>query len=95
LRPRRPEIVEMLEARGAGFVSFTQAFNTTTSMGRLTSNVLLSFAQLEREVTGERIRAASKARGMWMGGPVPLGYRGRAVRARHALRDAVEPNPSR
>ena len=55
----------------------TQAFNTTTSMGRLTLNVLLSFAQFEREVTGERIRdkiAASKAKGMWMGGNVPLGY---------------------
>src|ERR1019366_4710300 len=55
----------------------TQAFNTTTSMGRLTLNVLLSFAQFEREVTGERIRdkiAASKAKGMWMGGPLPLGY---------------------
>ena len=59
------------------FVSVTQAFNTTTSMGRLTLNVLLSFAQFEREVTGERIRdkiAASKAKGMWMGGNVPLGY---------------------
>ncbi len=56
----------------------TQAFNTTTSMGRLTLNVLLSFAQFEREVTSERIRdkvAASKRKGMWMGGPVPLGYR--------------------
>ena len=72
------KIVEVLDARGASFVSVTQAFNTTTSMGRLTLNVLLSFAQFEREVTGERIRdkiAASKARGMWMGGPVPLGYR--------------------
>ena len=61
----------------ARFVWVTQAFNTTTSMGRLTLNVLLSFAQFEREVTGERIRdkiAASKAKGMWMGGPVPLGY---------------------
>ena len=68
----------MLDARGASFVSVTQAFNTTTSMGRLTLNVLLSFAQFEREVTGERIRdkiAASKKKGMWMGGPVPLGYR--------------------
>jgi DNA invertase Pin-like site-specific DNA recombinase len=72
------KIVEVLDARGASFVSITQAFNTTTSMGRLTLNVLLSFAQFEREVTGERIRdkiAASKAKGMWMGGPVPLGYR--------------------
>lgn len=71
------KIVEVLDAKGASFVSVTQAFNTTTSMGRLTLNVLLSFAQFEREVTGERIRdkiAASKARGMWMGGPIPLGY---------------------
>jgi site-specific DNA recombinase len=70
-------IVDILDRRGASFVSVTQAFNTTTSMGRLTLNVLLSFAQFEREVTGERIRdkiAASKARGMWMGGVVPLGY---------------------
>jgi DNA invertase Pin-like site-specific DNA recombinase len=72
------KIVEVLDARSASFVSVTQAFNTTTSMGRLTLNVLLSFAQFEREVTGERIRdkiAASKAKGVWMGGPVPLGYR--------------------
>lgn len=71
------KIVEVLDAKGASFVSVTQSFNTTTSMGRLTLNVLLSFAQFEREVTGERIRdkiAASKAKGMWMGGPVPLGY---------------------
>lgn len=70
-------IVERLEARGASFVSVTQAFNTTTSMGRLTLNVLLSFAQFEREVTGERIRdkiLASKKKGMWMGGVLPLGY---------------------
>jgi DNA invertase Pin-like site-specific DNA recombinase len=70
-------IVDVLDGAGASFVSVTQAFNTTTSMGRLTLNVLLSFAQFEREVTGERIRdkiAASKARGMWMGGVVPLGY---------------------
>ncbi len=70
-------IVEAFDARGVSFVSITQAFNTTTSMGRLTLNVLLSFAQFEREVTGERIRdkiAASKAKGMWMGGPCPLGY---------------------
>ena len=70
-------IVERLEAAGASFVSVTQAFNTTTSMGRLTLNVLLSFAQFEREVTGERIRdkiAASKKKGMWMGGNLPLGY---------------------
>ena len=72
------KIVEILDGRGASFVSVTQSFNTTTSMGRLTLNVLLSFAQFEREVTGERIRdkiAASKAKGMWMGGVVPFGYR--------------------
>ena len=71
------KIVDVLDAAGASFVSVTQSFNTTTSMGRLTLNVLLSFAQFEREVTGERIRdkiAASKAKGMFMGGPVPLGY---------------------
>ena len=71
------KINEVLDAKGASFVSVTQSFNTTTSMGRLTLNVLLSFAQFEREVTGERIRdkiAASKKKGMWMGGPVPLGY---------------------
>jgi len=72
------KIVEILDASGASFVSVTQAFNTTNSMGRLTLNVLLSFAQFEREVTGERIRdkiAASKRKGMWMGGTVPHGYR--------------------
>ena len=71
-------IVDVLDKAGASFVSVTQAFNTTTSMGRLTLSVLLSFAQFEREVTGERIRdkiAASKRKGMWMGGPVPIGYR--------------------
>ena len=71
-------IVAIFDAAGVSFVSITQAFNTTTSMGRLTLNVLLSFAQFEREVTAERIRdkiAASKARGMWMGGIVPIGYR--------------------
>ena len=70
-------IVEVFEAHQVSFVSVTQAFNTTSSMGRLTLNVLLSFAQFEREVTGERIRdkiAASKKKGMWMGGIVPLGY---------------------
>lgn len=72
------KIVEIFDASNASFVSVTQQFNTTTSMGRLTLNVLLSFAQFEREVTAERIRdkiAASKAKGMWMGGTVPLGYR--------------------
>ncbi|MFI4974810.1 MAG: recombinase family protein [Caulobacterales bacterium] len=71
------KIIETLDAVGASFVSVTQAFNTTSSMGRLTLNVLLSFAQFEREVTCERIRdkiAASKAKGMWMGGVLPLGY---------------------
>lgn len=73
------KIMEVLDAAGASFVSVTQSFNTTSSMGRLTLNVLLSFAQFEREVTGERIRdkfAASKAKGMWMGGKPPLGYEG-------------------
>ena len=71
-------IVEALDKAGASFVSVTQAFNTTNSMGRLTLNVLLSFAQFEREVTSERIRdkvAASKRKGIFMGGPVPIGYR--------------------
>jgi DNA invertase Pin-like site-specific DNA recombinase len=71
------KMVEVFDARGVSFVAVTQQFNTTTSMGRLTLNVLLSFAQFEREVTGERIRdkiAASKQKGMWMGGLVPLGY---------------------
>ena len=70
-------IVDVLDAHDVSFVSITQQFNTTTSMGRLTLNMLLSFAQFEREVTGERIRdkiAASKRKGMWMGGFVPLGY---------------------
>ena len=72
------KLVEMFDKHDVSFVSVTQSFNTTTSMGRLTLNVLLSFAQFEREVTGERIRdkiAASKKKGMWMGGVVPLGYR--------------------
>src|SRR5438128_2119539 len=71
-------IVEVFDRHEVSFVSVTQQFNTTTSMGRLTLNVLLSFAQFEREVTSERIRdkiAASKKKGMWMGGPVPIGYR--------------------
>lgn len=71
------KIVEQFDGQGVSFVSVTQQFNTTTSMGRLTLNVLLSFAQFEREVTGERIRdkiAASKRKGMWMGGVVPMGY---------------------
>ena len=84
------KIVEILDKAGASFVSITQAFNTTTSMGRLTLNVLLSFAQFEREVTGERIRdkiAASKAKGMWMGGPIPLGY---GVRDRQLVVDQAD-----
>lgn len=71
------KLIDRLEAAGASFVSVTQAFNTSTSMGRLTLNVLLSFAQFEREVTAERIRdklAQSKAKGLWMGGFVPLGF---------------------
>src|SRR5271169_6836762 len=71
------KLVELFDANGVSFVSVTQSFNTTTSMGRLTLNVLLSFAQFEREVTGERIRdkiAASKRKGIWMGGVPPLGY---------------------
>lgn len=70
-------IIETLEGTGAAFVSVTQAFNATTSAGRLALNVLLSFAQFEREIAGERIRdkiSASKAKGMWMGGNIPLGY---------------------
>ncbi len=71
------KMVEIFDGNGVSFVAVTQQFNTTTSMGRLTLNVLLSFAQFEREVTGERIRdkiAASKRKGLWMGGTVPLGY---------------------
>jgi site-specific DNA recombinase len=71
------KLVELFDAQGISFVSVTQQFNTTTSMGRLTLNVLLSFAQFEREVTSERIRdkiAASKRKGLWVGGPLPLGY---------------------
>jgi DNA invertase Pin-like site-specific DNA recombinase len=82
------KIVELLDRHGASFVAVTQQFNTTTSMGRLTLNILLSFAQFEREVTGERIRdkiAASKRRGMWMGGVTPLGYE---VRDRRLVADA-------
>jgi len=71
------KMVEVFDCHGVSFVAVTQQFNTTSSMGRLTLNVLLSFAQFEREVTGERIRdkiAASKKKGLWMGGKVPLGY---------------------
>jgi hypothetical protein len=69
--------MELFEAHAVSFVSVTQSFNTTISMGRLTLNILLSFAQFEREVIGERVRdkiAASKRKGIWVGGPVPLGY---------------------
>jgi len=71
------KMVELFDAHSVSFVAVTQQFNTTTSMGRLTLNVLLSFAQFEREVIGERIRdkvAASKRKGMWMGGAQPMGY---------------------
>ncbi|HZZ24987.1 MAG TPA: recombinase family protein [Roseiarcus sp.] len=86
------KLVELFDAHNVSFVSVTQSFNTTTSMGRLTLNVLLSFAQFEREVTGERIRdkfAASKKKGMWMGGVVPLGYRVEN-RALHVIEDHAE-----
>jgi DNA invertase Pin-like site-specific DNA recombinase len=84
------KLVELFDSHNVSFVSVTQSFNTTSSMGRLTLNVLLSFAQFEREVTGERIRdkiAASKRKGLWMGGVVPLGYR---VEARKLLVDESE-----
>lgn len=84
------KLVELFDANRVSFVSVTQSFNTTTSMGRLTLNMLLSFAQFEREVTGERIRdkiAASKKRGIWVGGVVPLGYR---VEAKKLLVDETE-----
>ena len=71
------KMVDLFDGARVSIVSVTQAFNTTSSMGRLTLNVLLSFAQFEREVTAERIRdkvAASKRKGMWMGGAVPMGY---------------------
>jgi site-specific DNA recombinase len=75
--PDFARLAEIFDAEAVSFVSVTQQFNTTSSMGRLTLNVLLSFAQFDREVTGERIRdkiASSKKKGMWMGGNVPLGY---------------------
>src|ERR1700723_2671009 len=89
------KLVELFDAHQVSFVSVTQAFNTTTSMGRLTLNVLLSFAQFEREVTGERIRdkiAASKRKGMWMGGIPPLGY---DVRDRRLVINPSEANTVR
>ena len=78
------KLIELFEARGVTFVSVTQQFNTTTSMGRLMLNVLLSFAQFEREVTGERIRdkiAAAKKKGLWMGGTPPIGYESQGQKA--------------
>jgi site-specific DNA recombinase len=86
------KLVELFDAHGVSFISVTQAFNTTTGMGRLTLNMLLSFAQFEREITGERIRdkvAASKRKGIWMGGAVPLGYRVEN-RALHVVEDEAE-----
>src|ERR1700722_18804839 len=83
------KLVETFDAHGVSFVSVTQSFNTTTSMGRLTLNVLLSFARFEREVTGERIRdkiSASKRKGLWVGGMAPLGYRVED-RALHVVED--------
>ena len=88
-------MVELFETRNVSFVSVTQQFNTTTSMGRLTLNVLLSFAQFEREVTAERIRdkiAASKKKGLWMGGPPPLGY---DVQDRKLVANAAEAKTAR
>ncbi|HEY8577182.1 MAG TPA: recombinase family protein [Devosia sp.] len=84
------KLVDVFDKHGVTFVSVTQSFNTTTSMGRLTLNILLSFAQFEREVIGERVRdkvAASRKKGMWMGGNVPLGYR---VENRKLLIDEAE-----
>ena len=88
-------LVETFDTAEVSFVSVTQSFNTTTSMGRLTLNMLLSFAQFEREVTAERIRdkiAASKAKGMWMGGIPPLGYEpdGRSLKI---VEPTCEPDP--
>jgi site-specific DNA recombinase len=86
------KLVELFDAHGVSFISVTQAFNTTTSMGRLTLNMLLSFAQFEREITGERIGdkvAASKRKGIWMGGAVPLGYRVED-RALHLVEEEAE-----
>lgn len=101
--PDFARIVDVMDEHGASFVSVTQHFNTTTSMGRLTLNMLLSFAQFERAVSGERIRdkiAASKRKGMWMGGSVPVGYVARdrklvieeaaAERVRHVFRSYYE-----
>jgi DNA invertase Pin-like site-specific DNA recombinase len=86
------KLVELFDAHEVSFVSVTQSFNTTSSMGRLTLNVLLSFAQFEREVIGERVRdkiAASKSKGLWVGGPVPLGYRSMAKKLEVVPEDAA------
>ena len=86
------KLVELFDATDVSFVSVTQSFNTTSSMGRLTLNVLLSFAQFEREVIGERVRdkiAASKRKGLWVGGPVPLGYRSIAKKIEIVLEEAA------
>ena len=88
------KLIELFDAHAVSFVSVTQSFNTTTSMGRLTLNILLSFAQFEREVIGERVRdkiAASKRKGIWVGGPVPLGYAAVAGPPRSVLCDADRP----
>ena len=87
------KLVELFDKHGVSFVSVTQQFNTTTSMGRLTLNVLLSFAQFEREVTSERIRdkiAASKRKGLWVGGMAPLGY---DTRERKITVNKLRPRP--
>ena len=88
------KLVELFDEHNVSFVSVTQQFNTTTSMGRLTLNVLLSFAQFEREVTSERIRdkiSASKRKGLWVGGMVPLGYdtKGRKITVNEAEAERV------
>jgi site-specific DNA recombinase len=86
------KLVELFDEHGVSFVSITQSFNTTSSMGRLTLNVLLSFAQFEREVIGERVRdkiAASKSKGIWVGGPVSLGYRSTAKKLAVVPEDAA------
>jgi DNA invertase Pin-like site-specific DNA recombinase len=92
------KLVELFDDHGVSFVSVTQQFNTTTSMGRLTLNVLLSFAQFEREVTSERIRdkiAASKRKGLWVGGIAPLGYQTRDRKIVVVKAEASARSPSR
>jgi site-specific DNA recombinase len=92
------KLVELFDQNSVSFVSVTQQFNTTTSMGRLTLNVLLSFAQFEREVTSERIRdkiAASKRKGLWVGGMAPLGYntKDRKITVGHRARQCTRSRP--